>query len=108
MPSRVMRRRGFLLIETLIALLAASVFLAAALSMFSACAGLLSSARGQLDSAMTASAAISAILSGEDAENAAAGETVYAGSGLAMRRVTLKNRRGGEDVVIVLPERNFR
>lgn len=103
-----MRRRGFLLAETLIALFAASVFLAAALSMFSACAGLLSRSRGQLDSALAASSAISEILSGEEAENAASSETVYAGSGLTLRRVTLESRSGGGDLVIVLPERNFR
>lgn len=108
MPRRVIRRRGFLLAETLVALLAASIFLAAALSMFSACSGLLSRSRGQLDSALAASAAISAILSGEEAEHAASSETVYAGSGLALRRVTLENRSGGVDCVIVLPERNFR
>lgn len=108
MPRRVVRRRGFLLIETLIALFAASVFLASALSTFSACAGLLSRSRGQLESELAASAAIAAIFSGEDAENPVSSETVYAGGGLALRRVTLESRRGEGDCVIVLPERNFR
>ena len=102
-----MRRRGFLLVETLAALVAASIFLAAALSMFSACAGLLSRSRARLASELAASAAIYAILSGEEPEGVISSETVY-GGGLTFRRVTLKNPHSEGTSVVVLPERNFR
>ena len=108
MPRRAVKRRGFLLIETLAALFAASVFLAAALSMFSACAGLLSRSRARLSAEIAASAAISEILSGEESENALSSETVYAAGGLALRRVTLKTSDGEGNYTVVLPERNFR
>ena len=100
MPHGSVRRRGFLLVETLAALVAASIFLAAALSMFSACAGLLSRSRAP-------SAAISAILSGEEPDNVISSETVY-GGGLTFRRVTMRNPHGEGTSVVVLPERNFR
>lgn len=107
MPRCAVRRRGFLLVETLAALFAASVFLAAALSMFSACAGLLSRSRERLAAELAVSAAISAILSGEEPEGVVSSETVY-GGGLTFRRVTLENPNGEGASVVVLPERNFR
>ena len=108
MPRGAVKRRGFLLVETLAALVAASIFLAAALSMFSACAGLLSRSRARLASELAASAAISAILSGEEPEGVVSSETVYGGGLLTFRRVTLKNPHGEGTSVVVLPERNFR
>ena len=75
--------------------------------MFSACAGLLSRSRVRLASELAASAAISAILSGEEPEGVVSSETVY-GGGLTFRRVTLKNPLGEGTSVVVLPERNFR
>ena len=107
MPRCAVRRRGFLLVETLAALFAASIFLAAALSMFSACAGLLSRSRAQLAAELAASAAISAILSGEEPDGVVSSETVY-GGGLTFRRVTLENPHSEGASVVVLPERNFR
>lgn len=107
MPRRAVKRRGFLLIETLAALFAASVFLAAALSMFSACAGLLSRSSARLSTEIAASSAISEILSGEEPENVLSSETVYAAGGSALRRVTLNASDGEGNYTVVLPERNF-
>lgn len=106
MERSIIKRSGFLLVETLAALAAAAIFLAASLALFYACAGLLARSRAALADEQAASSAIAALLSGESAENVLSSETLYAG-GLTLRRVTLQSSEGGV-VTVVLPARIFR
>ncbi len=100
-----MRRRGFLLIETLAALFAASVFLSGAMSLFCACAGLVARSHSALSAESAKAGAVAAILSGEQCENAESCESIYA-DGIALRRITLKDSGLGRKSVIVLPDTN--
>lgn len=101
------RRRGFLLIETLAALVAAAVFLTAAVSIFSSCAGLLSRSRSAVVAETAKAEAIAELLSGETPEGVLSSETVYA-EGVGLRRVTLTGTDGKGGNVIVVPQTNLR
>ena len=106
MERVIIKRRGFLLVETLAALIAASIFLSAALLLFSACSRLLARSREALSAELVASSAIAAISSGEGADNVVSTETLYAG-GMTLRRVTLQSPDGGT-IDVVMPARLFR
>lgn len=106
MGRRALKERGFLLVEALAAIVAASVFLGAGLSLFYVCSGLLARSRASLGTEIAASSAIASIMSGESAEGVISSETIYAG-GLTLRRVTLQSHDEGT-VTVVLPARVFR